>query len=128
MRVLVVDDERPCLDELVYLLSKRQGINVVGAFTSPAEALEVLADLKPDAAFLDLSMPHMNGAELAERMLTLMPCLKIVFVTAYWKELQKLKDYSAVGSILKPVSEAKLLKVMQRLQTEKNERRNHNET
>ena|GEM_PF-6459512 len=33
---------------------------IVGAFTSPLDALESSADLKPDAAFLDLSMPHIE--------------------------------------------------------------------
>ncbi len=108
MRVLVVDDERPCLDELAYLLSKQHGMEIAGVFTSPSKALEALADLKPDAAFLDLSMPHMNGAELAKKMIAQMPDIKIVFATAYGKELQKLSDSPAAGSILKPVCEAKL--------------------
>lgn len=109
---MVVDDEKPCLDELVFLLSKQESVEISGAFTSPLKALEALADLKPDAAFLDLSMPRMNGAELARKMLASSPCLKVVFVTAYAKELARLGDNPAVGSILKPVSEAKLRELL----------------
>lgn len=108
MRILVVDDERPCLDELVYMLSKQEHVEIVGVFTSPLEALEASADLKTDAAFLDLSMPHLDGAELARRMLVRSPGTKIVFVTAYAKELKKLRDGTVIGSLLKPVSEARL--------------------
>ncbi len=115
MRVLVVDDERPCLDELVYMLSKQENVEIAGAFTSPLKALEALADLKPDTVFLDLSMPHMNGAELLEKMLAQMPDLKIVFVTAYGKELAKLREISAVGSLLKPMSEAKLRELIRQI-------------
>lgn len=116
MRILVVDDERPCLDELVYMLSKQENIEIAGAFTSPLEALEASADLQPDAAFLDLSIPHMGGAELARKLVAQSPGLKIVFVTAYGKELANLSDSPAFGSILKPVIEAKLRQVLQRLQ------------
>lgn len=108
MRVLVADDEKPCLDELIYLLKKQKNAEVVGAFTRPAAALAAAKELQPEVAFLDLVMPHLGGVELAREMLALVPGLKIVFVTAYAKELAKLKDNPAVGSILKPVSEIKL--------------------
>lgn len=116
MRVLVVDDEKPCLDELVYMLSKQENVEIAGAFTSPLKALEASADLELDAAFLDLCMPRLNGAELARRMLSHSPGLKVVFVTAYAKELANFKDSPAIGSILKPVSEVKLQELLRRLQ------------
>lgn len=115
MRIMVVDDEKPCLDELVFLLSRQENVEISGAFTGPLKALEALAGLKPDAAFLDLSMPRMNGAVLARKMLVRSPCLRVVFVTAYAKELARLGDNPAVGSILKPVSEAKLQELLRYL-------------
>ena len=115
MRIFVVDDEKPCLDELVYMLSKQEDMEIVGAFTNPVKAFEALADLKPDAAFLDLSMTRLNGAQLAARMHANSPALKIVFVTAYAKELAKLGDSPTVGSLLKPVSEAKLQELLRRI-------------
>lgn len=115
MRVLVVDDEKPCLDELVYLLKKQENVEVVGTFTSPAEAMAAAKGLQPDMAFLDLVMPHLNGVELAREMLELVPGLKVVFVTAYAKELAKLKDNPAVGSVLKPVNEARMRELLGRL-------------
>lgn len=115
LRILVVDDEKPCLDELVYLLSKQDGVILAGAFTDPVEALEASANLKPDAVFLDLSMPRMNGADLAKRMIASSPDLKVVFVTAYAKELAKLGGNPALGSLLKPVGETRLHDLLQRL-------------
>lgn len=112
MRIFVVDDEKPCLDELVYMLSKQEDMEIVGAYTNPAKALEALTDLKPDAAFIDLLMPRLNGAELAACMHAQSPALKIVFVTAYAKELANLGDSPASGSLLKPVSEVKLKELL----------------
>ena len=116
MRILVVDDERPCLDELVYLLSKESNVEVVGAFTSSQDALRESLDLNFDLAFLDLSMPHIDGAELASKLQARSPSLQIVFVTAYAKELAKLRNNPSHGSILKPVSETKIHHLIKNLE------------
>ncbi len=113
MRVLVVDDEEPCLEELIYLLSREQNIEIVGGFTNPLEALTASEALKPEVAFLDLSMPHLNGAELALKIQARCPGIKIIFVTSYAKELEKIKDNPSNGSILKPVSKAKIHNLLQ---------------
>lgn len=112
LRVLVVDDEKPCLDEFVYMLSRQENVEIAGAFTSPREALRASAALNPEVTFLDLIMPDLNGEELATELLEHNHSLKIVFVTAYGKELTKLRDSPASGSLLKPVSEAKLKKLL----------------
>ncbi len=115
MRVLVVDDEKPCLDEFVYILSNQGNVEIAGAFTSSLEALEASPKLDFDVAFLDICMPHLNGAELAGRLLENNPYLKVVYVTAYTKELIKLRDSPVFGSLLKPVSDAKLRDLLRRL-------------
>ncbi len=38
MRVMIVDDEQPCLDDMIFLLSKQDGVEIAGAFTKPADA------------------------------------------------------------------------------------------
>jgi two-component SAPR family response regulator len=111
----VVDDEEHCLEELIYLLSREQNVEIVGAFTNPLEALTASAALKPDVAFLDLSMPHLGGAELARKMQACCPDLKVVFITSYAKELEKIKAAPSNGSILKPVSKPKLYNLLKGL-------------
>ena len=108
LRVLVVDDEKPCLDELVYLLLQESNVEIVGAYTSSPEALKDMVNLTFDLAFLDLSMPHIDGVELARKMQARYPSLKVVFVTAYAKELGKLKINPSQSSILKPVNKTKI--------------------
>ena len=80
------------------------------------EALKASAVVKPDVAFLELCMADLRGAALARKLIAHIPGLKIVFVTAYAKELKKLKGSTASGSLLKPVSEAKLKELHRRLQ------------
>ncbi len=108
LRILVVDDEKPCLDELVYLLLQESNVEIVGAYTNSQEVLKEMVNVSFDVAFLDLSMPHIDGAELARKMQTRYPSLKVVFVTAYAKELGKPKINPSQSSILKPVNKVKI--------------------
>ena len=66
LRVLVIDDERPALDELTYLLERDHRIAQVHATGSPTEALRMLQQLEVDAVFLDIKMPGLTGIELAQ--------------------------------------------------------------
>lgn len=115
MRVMIVDDEPLCLDDTVYMLSRYEDVEIAGAFTKPLEALEAAPNIKPDALFFDLSMPHLNGAELAKKVLAQFPCAKLVFVTAFAKELAEVKDVPIFASLLKPLDDARLLEVLDRL-------------
>ncbi len=118
MRVMVVDDEQPCLDDMAYLLSRYDGVEIAGAFARPEDALAAAPDIRPDILFLDLSMPRIHGAELAKRLLALLPRARLIFVTAYGKELENVRGLPVFGSLLKPVGSAKLNELMGRLLAE----------
>lgn len=115
MRAMVVDDEALTLNELIYLLSRYGTVEIAGAFTASVSALEAAESIRPDVFFLDLSMPVMSGAELAKKILAQNPAACIVFVTAYAKELERAKGIPAFGTLLKPVSSARLDELMERL-------------
>jgi two-component system, chemotaxis family, CheB/CheR fusion protein len=66
-RVLVVDDNSDAAETLRALLQALGVSEVQTAFNGP-EALEAAARLRPDVVLLDLSMPGMDGYELARRM------------------------------------------------------------
>ena len=115
MRAMIVDDEAPALSELIYLLSRYGAVEIAGAFTASATALEAAQSIRPDVFFLDLSMPRMNGAELAQKILAQIPTARIVFVTAFAKELEGVKGIPAIGSLLKPVNSERLDELMEQL-------------
>ena len=64
-RVLVVDDDPDVLESTVVLLASA-GFYVAGA-CGGAEAIEVAAADPPDVALVDLSMPEVDGFEVARR-------------------------------------------------------------
>lgn len=115
MRAMLVDDEPLCLNDLIYLLSCCGGVEIAGAFTAPEAALSATPALRPDVFFLDLNMPRMNGAQLAQRILAQIPTARIVFVTALAKELEGVKGIPAFASLLKPVSGERLGELLERL-------------
>lgn len=65
-RVLVVDDNRDAANSLAFLL-REAGFQVETAFNG-LTALDIAARFKPEACILDITMPGMNGYELARRL------------------------------------------------------------
>jgi CheY-like chemotaxis protein len=64
-RVLVVEDDPDVLDVVVSAIEDEPDLLVRG-FSSAEAALEALSEVRPDAVLLDLALPGMSGAELAE--------------------------------------------------------------
>jgi DNA-binding LytR/AlgR family response regulator len=115
MKVMLIDDESMALENLKHVIEKCNGIDVVGAFTDPLEALQKFADLKPDAVFLDIEMPQVNGFTLAEEMYGILPEICIVFVTGFDEYALKAFEINAVDYILKPVSKTRLDQAISKL-------------
>lgn len=62
MRVLVIDDE-PLVADVIAEALRLEGNDVVVA-SSGKEGLRVIAENRPDAVFLDIIMPGMDGIEV----------------------------------------------------------------
>jgi two-component system response regulator NreC len=63
IRILLADDHTIVRQGLKCLLSKVDGIEVVGDVENGHQLLQVAGKLKPDVVILDLSMPTMQGKE-----------------------------------------------------------------
>src|SRR6266481_2909826 len=113
MQALIVDDEpiaRRVLREELELLPE---IQVVGEAGDGKEALQQIAKLTPDVVFLDLQMPVMSGFEVV-RNLSEPPLPVIVIVTAFDQHAIEAFEAGAIDYLLKPVSEARLRKAVER--------------
>ncbi len=105
IKAYIIDDERPALQELEYLLGGYPDIEVTRVFEDPLNALgEIEAD-KPDVVFLDIDMPHMNGIELGIKIQALRAGIIIVFVTAYSEYSLEAFNAYPLDYILKPIDE-----------------------
>jgi PAS domain S-box-containing protein len=80
--VLVVEDEERVRHYSVEAL-RELGYSVIAA-SSPRDALRVIESRQHiDLLFTDIVMPEMNGRQLAERALVILPTLKVLYTTGY---------------------------------------------
>ena len=69
--------------------------------------LDIVAQQRPDVLLLDLSMPHFNGVDTAQRLHETAPELKIIVVSMHSDEAYVLRALKAgvCGYVLKQSSE-----------------------
>ena len=107
-RCLIVDDEMPARQELLYILNTIEFVEVVGEASHGIEALELIQKFKPDIVFLDIQMPQVSGIDVARKLLNEDYKPKIIFVTAYDKFAIEAFEVNAIDYLLKPISEKRL--------------------
>jgi len=108
VRVVLIDDEYMALENLKYLLSHFSCLEIVGMYIDPLEAIQEINLLRPDAVFLDIEMPKVNGFTVAEEIIETLPDTCIVFVTGFDEYAVKAFEINAIDYILKPVSSKRL--------------------
>jgi two-component system LytT family response regulator/two-component system response regulator LytT len=116
LTAVVADDEQLAREELVFLLGKIAGVEVVSQAADGVQALDDIARLTPDVAFLDVQMPGLTGFEVARRLLENGTDLAVVFVTAYDHRAVEAFEVNAVDYVLKPVEPGRLEQAVRRVQ------------
>ncbi len=114
IRALIIDDEKPSRDELKYLLSEIEILEIVGEAEDGIEALTMIRRLEPDILFLDIQMPEMSGIELAENIQKMKNNPFIIFTTAYDTFAIKAFELGALDYLLKPYDGERLEKSIKR--------------
>lgn len=115
-RVLVIDDER-IIAQMTQRLLEKLGYQVT-ATTSSAEALRYFQS-QPDSIDLvitDMTMPHITGAQLAQKLLAIKPDIPIILCTGF-SDLINEKKAKAIGIreyIMKPVVIQELAQVVRK--------------
>ena len=115
LRVLVVDDERPALDELIFLLEADERVGSVTGCGSATDGLRILRETEVDCVFLDIQMPGLSGLELAEVLGRFKQPPPVVFVTAHEQHAVEAFDLHAVDYVLKPVRPERLAEAVRRV-------------
>ncbi|MEA4931979.1 MAG: response regulator transcription factor [Lawsonibacter sp.] len=86
IRVFLADDHKILRESLVILLSQHENIEVAGEAADGQEAFEKIMKIRPDIAILDISIPHLNGINLAIRLEQQAPEIKVVILTMHKSE------------------------------------------
>src|SRR5687767_9265893 len=113
LRVMLVDDEAPARARLRRLLLAHPQVEVVAEARNGREALELCAVHAPDALFLDVQMPEVDGLSVAASLPE--PGPAIVFVTAFDHYALPAFDAAALDYLLKPADAEHVARAVQRL-------------
>ena len=76
--VVLIDDHAVVKEGYKRLLSRDTSINVIGEADSGDAAYQVICELKPDVAVMDISLPGMSGIEVTRRVISRLPQQKIL--------------------------------------------------
>ncbi|MBP5414507.1 MAG: response regulator [Lachnospiraceae bacterium] len=116
-RVMIIDDEESAR-KLLRGSIKWDTLNmeVVGEAASGIEAINVIDDLKPDIAFVAISMPFMDGIEFTQTATDRYPNLIIIIMTAIdqFEYARKCVSMPVFEYMLKPMVRAEITKVLER--------------
>jgi DNA-binding LytR/AlgR family response regulator len=115
LRVLVVDDEPPALEELTWLLAQDDRVGSIRRAASGAEALRVLDAEPVDVVFCDIKMPGLDGLDLARVLARFSQRPQVVFVTAYDRHAIDAFDLRATDYVMKPVRAERLSEAVRRV-------------
>ncbi|MFE7184784.1 LytR/AlgR family response regulator transcription factor [Streptomyces erythrochromogenes] len=123
LRVLAVDDEKPLLEELLYLLRSDPRVHSAEGASDATEALRrVTRALESgpdgpegiDVVFLDIHMAGLTGLDIARLLAGFARPPLIVFVTAHEGFAVQAFDLKAVDYVLKPVRPERLAEAVRR--------------
>lgn len=106
--ILVVDDEQPIIDILVYNLEK-EGYNVIEA-NDGITAVDVALEKRPDLILLDIMLPKLDGLSVCKRIKNSLN-VPILMLTAKDGEIDKILglELGADDYITKPFSVRELV-------------------
>lgn len=105
MNILIADDEPPAILKLRDLLKNYSEITKIYTAYNGLEALDILTKQKPDVAFLDITMPGLNGLEVVSQSETK---AAIIFTTAHKEYALEAFEKNAIDYLLKPVNRERM--------------------
>jgi DNA-binding NarL/FixJ family response regulator len=113
-RVLVVDDSVLPSAAARTMLRSAANLRLVGEASSGAEAIKIMAALKPDLVLMDVHMPVMDGPATAKAILAQFPGSKVVAwtVSESSDDLLRMMQVGCSGYVLKDAGPTELQRAL----------------
>ena len=114
IRLMLADDHRMFREALCAPLSLESDLEIVAEAGSAQETIDGVDRTRPDVLLLDISLPDMNGIEVARHLLAQHPELKIVVLTGYADRLyvNKMMRAGARAYVLKSAGTDELVRAI----------------
>jgi two-component system LytT family response regulator len=113
IRTVIIDDEAPSRGMLRESVERDPRFTVVAEASGGREAIELVRELTPDAIFLDISMPEVDGFDVALALGDVETT--IVFVTAHDRFALRAFEVEAIDYVLKPIDPNRFQTTLDRL-------------
>lgn len=103
IRVFLADDHAIVRDGLRFLLEAQPDMQVVGQSDNGRDAVRQIAELKPDVAVLDVTMPELNGIEATRQIVQTSPLTQVIILSIHSTSEHVLRalQAGAAGYLLK---------------------------
>ena len=103
VEILIADDHAMIRQGVRSLLSRNSQWNVVGESVNGREAIQHFHELRPDLKILDISMPEVNGMDVAKHILTGDSEAKIIILSMYNDDdyISKCLEHGVRGYVVK---------------------------
>ena len=117
IRVLIAEDQGMVLGALAALLATEADIDVIGQARNGAEALQLIAEGKPDVVLTDIEMPEMTGLELAAELKRRRLRTRVIILTTFARAgyLRRALEAGAAGYLLKDAPSSTLAQAVRRV-------------
>ena len=117
MRILIVDDEAAARSRLASLIEEIDpaGTEIVGEAPDGVRALELVRTARPDVVLLDITMPEVDGFDVARHLPEPRPL--VIFQTAHHEYALQAFDHDALDYVVKPVRRERLAQALDRART-----------
>lgn len=114
VRVLIVDDHPVVCEGFSQLFEFVDGIDVVGTAATGSQAIERIDMLVPDIVLLDLHLPDEDGAQVAARIATRHPDVRVVIFTggAEPSEVRRARAAGVHGVLMKTMPVGDLIRAI----------------
>ena len=118
MKILIVDDEPLARKRMLVHLQdpamSEFNLSIVGEAGNGEEGLAMALQHRPDVILLDIRMPGLDGLQVARHLSSMGEAPSIIFTTAYDEHAMAAFDAQAIGYLLKPVRQQKLIDSLRR--------------
>ncbi|NVN84870.1 MAG: response regulator transcription factor [Rhodopseudomonas sp.] len=112
LRVFLADDHPVVLSGMKVLVASDASLELVGEAVDGPNALRRAIELRPNVVVLDLSMPGLNGIEVARKFLAACPECRVLVLTVHedGAYLRQLLDLGVSGYVLKRSATEELIR------------------
>ncbi len=125
-RVMIIDDEISARNLMKVSIDwESLEMEIAGEAGSGIEAINIIDDVKPDIAIVDISMPFMNGIEFTEVASKRYPDLAIIIMTAMddFEYARRCVSLPVFEYMLKPIVRAEVNATLRKLKEKLDKRR-----